>query len=210
MATEAPGAISIRLDEVSKRFGRQWVIRSLSINFASGRAYGIRGRNGSGKSTLVRILAGQLSPSRGQVTFAEDGKRIGPEEIYRKVSWIGPYLEIVEELTVEEFLSFHFSLKPLRPGLGISDILARIDLDRFASRPLTDCSSGMRQRVLLATGLYGLAPILLLDEPTLTLDVPAAEWFAEELKVFGAGKLVVIASNDERDLAGCTSVLTLA
>ncbi|CAH1000131.1 ABC transporter ATP-binding protein NatA [Neolewinella maritima] len=208
MGAEA-ARIDVQLDNVSKRFGREWVIKQLSVHYSSGSIYGIQGRNGSGKSTLLRMLAGQLSPSRGQVSYTVDGQSIGVRDVYRLVSWTGPYLEIIEELTVAESLAFHFGLKPLLAELTIEGVLDRIELRDYRMRSLQDCSSGMRQRVLLATALYADTPMLLLDEPTVTLDAAAAKWFAGELKRYAPGRLTVVASNDPRDLASCTTVLTL-
>ena len=199
-------SFEIRLEAVSKRFGRQWILRQREATYRSGSIYGIRGSNGSGKSTLLRLLAGQLSPSRGRVAYLLDDQLISSTEVYRYVSWIGPYFEIVEELTVREFLTFHFTLKPLRPPLTVDTVLDRIDLRRAADLPLTDCSSGMRQRVLLASALYADTPVLLLDEPGVTLDAASIDWFQGQLADCAAGRLTVIASNDERDLSTCGHV----
>lgn len=200
---------TIKLTEVSKRFGRQYVISKFSAVYKSGEVYGISGRNGSGKSTLLRMIAGQLSPSRGTVDFLLDQRELAASEVYRYVSWTGPYFEIMEELTVQEQLAFHFRLKPPKPGINARSLLERIDLEKFANRKLAECSSGMRQRVLLATALYADTPILLLDEPTLTLDRKAAEWFFSELERYKEDRVVVIASNDHRDLERCTKVVEL-
>ena len=208
MADAAPG-LRITLEDVSKRFGRQWILRHRSEAYVAGERYGIRGRNGSGKSTLLRLLAGQLSPTRGRVTFTLDGRRFPVEEMYRHVSWTGPYFEIVEELTVEEFLKYHFTLKPLLPGHDVARVVDRIDLRAARHRPLKDCSSGMRQRVLLASALFAATPLLLLDEPTVTLDAASADWFDATLQDCAAGRLTVIASNDERDLRRCNHIAEL-
>ena len=209
MATDPADVATLRLEEVSKRFGREWVIRRFSGQFTAGTVYGIRGRNGSGKSTLLRMLAGHLSPSRGRVRCTVEGSTVPPAEMYRRVSWTGPYFEIVEELTVLEMLTFHFTLKPLLSGLTPRSVLERTDLQHAADRPLRDCSSGMRQRILLATALYADTPILLLDEPTVTLDDAAAEWFGRELLAHSGNRLTVIASNDARDLQLCADVTDL-
>ncbi len=208
MATELL-PLTISLAGVSKRFGREWVLRELTQQYQSGTVYGVGGRNGSGKSTLLRLLAGQLSPSRGSISYTLADCPLAVAGVYRLVSWTGPYLEVVEELTIEEMLRFHFGLKPLAPGLTIEGVMERIALGSVRRRTLLDCSSGMRQRVLLATGLYAATPLLLLDEPTVTLDQAAASWFATELAHYSAGRLVVIASNDARDLALCSSVQSL-
>ncbi|MCP9237738.1 ATP-binding cassette domain-containing protein [Lewinella sp. JB7] len=208
MATEATD-LRIELREVSKKFGREWVLRKINATYTSGTVYGVRGRNGSGKSTLLRLLAGQLSPSRGAVVHTLAGEPVSTADVYRYVSWTGPYLEMVEELTIIELLRFHFTLKSAVDGLRPRDICRRIELDKFRDRPLSDCSSGMRQRVMLATGLYADTPLLLLDEPTVTLDRPAADWFFGELARFGPNRLTIIASNDPRDLVSCATVTDL-
>lgn len=202
-------AASILLESVAKHFGREWILRDLNLRYEGGGTYGIRGRNGSGKSTLMRLLAGQLTPSRGRVTHRIDDRTIAPSEVYRLVSWMGPYIEVVEELTAAEWLRFHFALKPARAGLTPARMLERTQLQAYGDRRLSDCSSGMRQRLLLATVLYADTPIVLVDEPTLTLDTTAAAWFSDELETYGKGRLVIIASNDERDLAPCSSITEL-
>ncbi|MEL7160132.1 MAG: ATP-binding cassette domain-containing protein [Bacteroidota bacterium] len=191
---------SLSLNKVSKRYGRQWIIREMTEELNSGETIGISGRNGSGKSTLLRLLAGQLTPSRGKLTLTHNDKPVRTDEWYRLVSWTGPYLEVAEELTIEELFAFHFGLKPLREGIDLKDLPARIELAHARKRKLTDCSSGMRQRVLLATALYAATPILLLDEPTLTLDEEAIGWFRDELGTCGRARIVCIASNDANDL----------
>jgi ABC-type multidrug transport system ATPase subunit len=201
--------IRIELNEVGKKYGREWVLNNLSRQLHSGSRYGISGRNGSGKSTLLRILSGQLSPSRGLVSYFAGGARVPVNAWYAYVSWTGPYLEVVEELTIQEALRFHFALKPLRAPLTVEEVVDRIDLRPFRQRKLSDCSSGMRQRVILATAIYGASPLILLDEPSLTLDETAAAWLQNELRQFTPDRLLVIASNEGRDLAGCDAVIEL-
>lgn len=202
-------SVSINLDKAGKRFGRHWIIQDWSNTFTNGEQVGIKGRNGSGKSTLLRMICGQLTPSRGSVSLSVGGKEVSAADRYKHVSWTGPYLEIIEELTILEFLQFHFKLKPLQQGLSIADIPFRLGLDHVRNRKLTDCSSGMRQRVLLGSALYAATEVMLLDEPTVTLDLEAAEWFHKELKEFQKNRLVFIASNDPDDLRNCTRVLEL-
>lgn len=201
--------MEIECKEVGKRFGRHWIVRKLTDRFVAGEVIGIRGRNGSGKSTLLRMLAGQLTPSRGEVIFRQDGVVVPVASVYQRVSWSGPYFEIMEELTIAEFLAFHFGLKPLRNNLRVADIPELLELDQVRNRKLTDCSSGMRQRVLLGSALYADTSILLLDEPTVTLDEAAVEWFHAQLAPHVSGRLVFIASNDKEDLSACTRSISM-
>lgn len=202
--------ISLRLEGIGKRFGRNWVVENFSDTFLANEIIGVRGRNGSGKSTLLRLLCGQLTPSRGEIQFSLGKETIPVGSRYQYVSWTGPYLEIVEELTIAEFLRFHFSLKPLQPDLQLTDVPVLIELDHVRNRKLSDCSSGMRQRVLLGSALYADTPLLLLDEPTVTLDEEAVNWFHQQLSFRKQDRLVVIASNDAADLAETTRQILMA
>ena len=201
--------ISIELARVGKRFGRYWPIRELTDSFRGGETIGVTGRNGSGKSTLLRLVCGQLTPSRGQITHRIDDQPVSTSDVYQYVSWTGPYLEIAEELTLSQFVDFHFGLKPLASGITRASVLERCGLDRVRNRKITDCSSGMRQRLLLASALYANTPLLLLDEPTVTLDETAIDWFHGELDAHRRDRLVFIASNDEGDLRSVTRRVVL-
>lgn len=210
MPTPTLPNLSITTDRLGKRFGRQWIIKDLSLSLSAGEVIGVQGRNGSGKSTLLRMLCGQLTPSRGKVTWQSNNKQtVKLDDWYRYVSWTGPYTELVEELTVAEHLAFNFAFKPLLSGITVEDLPERVGLHTARNRSLLDCSSGMRQRVLLGGALYAATPLLLLDEPTVTLDSEAAAWFQRELTAVKAGRLVVIASNDPADLEQCTRTITL-
>ena len=201
--------LAIELQAVSKRFGRQWIIREMTDRFATGSPVGVSGRNGAGKSTLQRLLCGQLTPTRGSVRWTLDGRDVPVGDVYRSVSWAAPYLTVVEELTIRQFYDFHFRLKPLQAGLTVADVPRLIELDHVRNRKLSDCSSGMRQRVLLGSVLYAATPLLLLDEPTVTLDAPAVAWYHQQLATYGRGRLVVVASNDPADLVECGRVIAV-
>lgn len=201
--------MSVSFRSVSKRFTRRWILKDFSYDFFSGHSYGIRGRNGSGKSTLLRLLCGQLTPSRGAVSYSRRGTPIKVDEVYRAVSWAGPYLEIVEELSIEDFLRFHFTIKKPLPGIDIGEIPRLIELEQYRRRKIMDCSSGMRQRVLLASAIYADTPVLMLDEPTVTLDSEAIAWFHTQILQYGKGRLVVIASNEADDLQSCDEIITM-
>ncbi len=201
--------IQIKLTGIGKRFGRNWVLRDLTDSFSAGEVIGVSGRNGSGKSTLLRILCGQLTPSRGKMQMEVAEKTVNADDHFKYVSWTGPYFEIVEELTISEFLAFHFRFKPLRPGISLKQIPALLELEHAKDRKLLECSSGMRQRVLLGSALYADTPLLLLDEPTVTLDTEAVTWFHEQLAANREKRLIFIASNDAGDLRDCSRILTV-
>ncbi len=199
----------VELNGLSKRYDRDWVIREVSFRFESGHIYGITGRNGAGKSTLVRMIAGHLSPSRGKINYTFGEKSLNAAQIPPLLSYVGPYIDTIEEFTLNEALRFHFSFKPLRPGLSLETLPDRLGLSRAALQTVSSFSSGMKQRLLLGLAIYSHTPLLLLDEPTTTLDLPAQQWFQEQLAQHSNQRLIIIATNVESDLQACTQYLTL-
>src|ERR1700747_709583 len=101
--------MKITLEHVSKRFQRYWIFKDVNYTFTSPGAYALLGPNGSGKSTLLRIIAGMQAPSLGKVHFHNGDKNISVSEIFSHTSFCAPGMELVEELTLREFLNFHFS-----------------------------------------------------------------------------------------------------
>lgn len=199
--------LSVKLEKVAKRYDREWIIRDFSQELTSGKCYGISGRNGAGKSTLLRIISGHLSPTRGRVSFTSNGAALGSADVFPLISYVGPYIDLIEELTLEEAIDFHFQFKKLRPGLDKRELPQEQGLDRWKQRPIKTYSSGMKQRVMLGLALFSDTPLLLLDEPTTTLDTTAQAWFQEKLAQHKAGRLVVIATNVEEDLQQCEEVI---
>lgn len=203
--------MEIQLDRLSKRYEREWIIRRFSHRFVAGRTYGIVGRNGSGKSTLLRILSGHLSPSRGSIVFSHAGQNVKVEAVYPLLSYVGPYVELIEEFSLAEMIEFHFRFKDPRPGLSLSELPDRWQLPRTGRRPIAQFSSGMKQRVRLGLALAANAPLLLLDEPTVTLDAAGKDWFYASLKeAQGPDRLVVIATNVEADIHSCDERLEMS
>jgi ABC-type multidrug transport system ATPase subunit len=200
--------MTITLEGVGKRFHREWVIRHLSKKFISPGRYAIAGPNGSGKSTLMRMIAGQLMPSEGKVLFHDGEVPIPPDRIYRYLSWAAPYMDLIDEFSLIELLRFHNRFRPL--NRTESAVLAATGLEGQGQKSLSEFSSGMKQRVKLALALYSASRLVLLDEPTTNLDEDGMAWFRTELADQGKDRLVVIASNEEGDLDGCSERLELS
>src|SRR6059058_1265319 len=97
----------IDLSGAGKRFNREWIFRRVDISFQPGSAYAITGPNGSGKSTFLQCLAGMMELSEGSLSYELEGKPLPAEQAYRHLSYCAPYLDLVEEMTLREFLDFH-------------------------------------------------------------------------------------------------------
>lgn len=203
--------MNIQLNQLSKRYDREWIVKQFSYEFKAGNCYGISGRNGAGKSTLLRLLSGHLSPSRGQVVFQYNQKVLDAENVYPLLSYVGPYIELIEELSLVELIDFHYKFKTLRSGLDKAYLPELMELAHAKKRPISQYSSGMKQRVMLGLALYSNTPLLLLDEPTITLDKEGRDWFHQQLSThIGADRLTVIATNVTEDLAPCNKLIDMA
>lgn len=109
--------MTITLENIGRRFNRDWIFRGVNYTFTSGNSYAVLGPNGSGKSTLLQVLNSSLTPSEGKIIFTDNGKDIEPEAVYNKLSLAAPYLELIEEFSLSEVIDFHFQFKDFLPGM---------------------------------------------------------------------------------------------
>ena len=186
--------MKIELDKVSKKYGKQWIFRHISAVFESGGSYAIIGANGSGKSTLLKLLSGIVSPNEGKVNYILDGKVIEADAIYKQLSYSAPYLDLPEELTMAEMISFHQGLKPLK-GITAGELLKVLEIP--ADKEIRDYSSGMKQRVKFALAYYTDSRLLLLDEPTANMDHHWRDWTLSLIKSNEQNRITIICSNEE-------------
>jgi ABC-type multidrug transport system ATPase subunit len=200
--------MKISLEHISKRFQRHWIFKDISYSFASPGAYAVLGPNGSGKSTLLRIIAGMQAASKGKIHHLFNETLIEPGKVFSHISFSAPGMELVEELSFREFLEFHFSFKKTLAGLDTKKILELTGLSN-ADKPIADYSSGMKQRVKLAQAIFSDTPVLLLDEPCSNLDQHGVDQYNSWIQQYGKGRLIIIASNDEREYHFCQELLRI-
>lgn len=198
----------IALQKVSKRYGYQWIIRDLDLQVEDHMVLGIKGLNGSGKSTLVKILSGYLSPSLGSITFQLAGKPVSTSHIYQHISWVAPYLSLTDNYTIAEMYHLQSKFKPMKTK-DFDTFLDLVQLSKHQNKYIKEFSSGMQQRLQLGLAILTDSPLLLLDEPTSYLDMEAIKWYHDLLSTYKSGRTVVIASNDESDLAYCDKFISM-
>ncbi len=197
----------INLETIGRRFNRDWIFRNISYSFHPGQKYAILGPNGSGKSTLLHILSGSLSPSEGTLSYTLSEKPVETEAVYRHIVLAAPYLELIEEYTLDEMIGFHFSFKDYLPGVDAQGLKDLLGLDQPAHKEIKYFSSGMKQRTRLALAFCSNTPVLLLDEPTSNLDTQGIDWYLGLTERFTAGRTVIIGSNQEHEYAFCPNRL---
>lgn len=203
--------MQIKLTNLGKRFNRQWIFRGIDFAFEPGGAYAITGPNGSGKSTLLQVIAGALEKNEGNIVWQNEAspKPLEPENVFQSLAIAAPYLELIEELTLSEFLQFHFSLKPILPGHSISSIIAFTGLEAAKNKQIRLFSSGMKQRVKLAQAFFANVPVLILDEPTANFDVQGNELYLNMVDTLQKDRLMLIGSNDPKEFAFCKAQLDI-
>jgi len=195
--------MKISLSDIGKRFNREWIFRHCTYIFESGVSYAVTGPNGSGKSTVLQIIAGALIPSEGGITW----DNIEPDRVYAQMSIAAPYLEVIEEMTLPEFLSFHEGFKPWLPGVTARDIIQQIGLGAYPDKQIRYFSSGMKQRVKLAQAIFSDTSLLLLDEPCTNLDKAGYALYHDLIDRYTAGRLVIVSSNDPAEYDFCRQTL---
>ena len=191
--------MQIIIEGAGKKYNKEWIFKGIDKSISKGRPLAVIGPNGSGKSTLMLIISGWTLPTTGSISYLQDENAIPAEEFYKSIDFVAPYTEMVEELTLVEFLKFHFSFKTLKNGLKIRDVINKSRLEGNEHKFVKHFSSGMKQRLKLALGIYSASPILLLDEPTTNLDQENKNWYFEEIMTLLQNKVLIIASNQPEE-----------
>lgn len=201
--------MTISLNNVGKRFNREWIFRKCSYTFNSGKSYAITGPNGSGKSTLLQVIAGAILHNEGTVEYKNGQQLTANEQHYTKISIAAPYLELIEEMTAKEMLEFHSGFKPLMSSLSIEEILKIVGLETAINKQIRYFSSGMKQRLKLAQAFFSNTPVLLLDEPTTNLDADGIALYQTLISNYTKNRLVIVSSNVKQEYDFCEDVIEI-
>lgn len=214
--------MKISLTKTGKRFNRDWIFRNVTYEFTAGNAYAITGPNGSGKSTLLQVIGGAIAMSDGKIEYSKNTEYrtqntealtskalINPDEAFRYLAIAAPYLELIEEMTAMEFLSFHTQFKPFMAGIDNKKALSIIGLEKAANKQIRYYSSGMKQRLKLAQAIFSDVPCLLLDEPCTNLDVEGINLYQQLVNDYCADRLVIVSSNDPQEYGFCKEQISI-
>lgn len=199
----------ILLSKAGKRFNREWIFRNASLEFDPAISYAITGPNGSGKSTLLQCIGGMLQFSEGSMSFMKNQVSLAPEKAYAQTSFCAPYLDVIEEMTLTEFLQFHHQFKPFIPGFNTQVIIEQLGLQQAANKQIRFFSSGMKQRVKLAQAIFFATSVVLLDEPCSNLDAKGIELYHRLIRDYCNNRLVIVCSNDLIEYDFCKEVISI-
>jgi ABC-type multidrug transport system ATPase subunit len=201
--------MKIELTGAGKRFNREWIFRNADLSFHSGTAYAITGANGSGKSTLLQCIGGMMQLSEGRLEYFSN-EALDSEKAFQQISFCAPYLDLVEEMTLVEFLDFHSRFKPFLQGFHSKMIIDVIGLEGAANKQIRFYSSGMKQRVKLAQAIFSEAGLILLDEPCTNLDTKGIELYHSLIQNYCRQRLVIVCSNDEVEYSFCEEIVNIS
>ena len=201
--------MKIRLSDAGKRFNRDWIFRKAGLEFDAPTAYAITGPNGSGKSTLLQCIGGMVQLSEGKIHYEQKGEPVPDERVFREISFCAPYLDVIEEFSLTEFLDFHHQFKNFYPGFDTNSVIEAIGLQPARHKQIRFYSSGMKQRVKLAQALLFHTGIVLLDEPCSNLDARGIELYHSLVRNYAKDRLVIVCSNDEVEYRFCEQVVSI-
>lgn len=202
--------MKICLNNISKRYQQNWIFKDLTLEIQDGSSLAILGNNGSGKSSLLRIIASMQSATKGTITYTHQQEQIEPNAIYSMLSYAAVGMQLIEEFTLSELLTFHFSFKKSINQLRVEEIISILDMKNVQSKLVGDFSSGMKQRVKLAQAIFTDAPLLLLDEPCSNLDKHGITQYQEWIATYQNNRTIIVASNDVNEYSFCKQQIVLA
>jgi len=207
--------ISIEINNLSKEYKNIKAVKNINFKIQKGSIVGLLGPNGCGKSTTIGMMLGLIKPSAGSVlingqNIENENKRIN---ILGKMNFISPYVELPKKLTVEENLKVYgrmYGVKNLNQK--ILDLMEELNLTEFRKRKTGELSSGQKNRVSLAKSLINDPEILLLDEPTASLDPDVGDYIRTHIESFALNKgtTILLASHNMNEVERlCSEVMMM-
>jgi ABC-2 type transport system ATP-binding protein len=203
--------LAIETNGLTRRFGRITAVDDLNLQVPPGSLFGLIGPNGAGKTTTLRMLAGLLQPTSGEIAINGQIANHDWRDLQRQIGYMPDFFGVYEDMLVWEYLDFFarcYDVPPARRRQVTDELLELVDLAEKRDTYVQTLSRGMRQRLCLAHALVHDPQVLLLDEPASGLDPRARIEMRELLRELGAmGKTIVVSSHILMELAElCDSV----
>ena len=168
---------SLSTKNLSKKYDNKTVINKVTINLPSRGIFGVLGKNGAGKTTFLAMLMGLIKPTSGDISIFEKSLKYCKYEILKEINFQSPYVELPKKMTVEQNLLFYARLYEVENS---KEKIRRLSEDLLVTQLLDSnygtLSSGQKTRVNLCKALLNDPKLLLLDEPTASLDVSTSEF----------------------------------
>ena len=194
---------TIVINNLSKKFKNTLAVKNISFKINKGKIIGLLGPNGSGKSTTIGMMLGLIKPSSGTVLVRGKNMENNRTNVLEKMNFISPYIELPKKLSVEENLKVYgrlYGVKNLKDKISI--LMEKLNLTEFRKRKTGELSSGQKNRVSLAKALVNDPEILLLDEPTASLDPDVGDYIRTYIENYASNNraTVLLASHNMNEV----------
>jgi ABC-2 type transport system ATP-binding protein len=204
---------AIRVEGLTKRYGETLAVDGIDFAVASGRTLGLLGGNGAGKTTTIAMLLGLLIPTAGRITMLGFDLARDRFSALARMNFSSPYVSLPHRLTVAENLRVYGHLYGVRQAeRRIAELARELDLGELLDRRAGELSAGQKTRVALAKSLINRPDVLLLDEPTASLDPDMGDFVRGWLERYRAasGCTILLASHNMAEVERlCSDVLML-
>ena len=204
---------SVKTKNLSKKYGNFQAINDISIELPENGIIGILGKNGAGKTTLLAMLMGLITPSSGEIYIFEKSLKKKKYEILKDINFQSPYVELPKKMTVLQNLNFYARLYNVNDyQLKINKISTELEISDFLEKNYGKLSSGQKTRVNLCKALLNEPQLLLLDEPTASLDIMTSEFIRNYIKNFqkcNNATILITSHNIDEIEAMCSHLIVL-
>jgi len=184
---------TIEINNLTKIFKKNIAVKNINFKINKGSIIGLLGPNGSGKSTTIGMMLGLIKPTSGAVIINGENIEKKRTKLLEKMNFISPYVELPKKLTVEQNLEIYgrfYGVKYLKEKMN--DLIEKLNLTQIKSRKTGELSSGQKNRVSLAKALINDPEILLLDEPTTSLDPDVGDYVRSFIENYATKKQATI------------------
>jgi ABC-2 type transport system ATP-binding protein len=204
---------AIAVNQLTKRFDSLLAVDHIGFQVAPGETVGLLGGNGAGKTTTIAMMLGLLKPSSGEVRVLGADMVRHRYKVLHRINFSSPYVDLPHRLTVRENLIVYAHLYGLsRPKARIRRLIEGLSLEELEKRRIGSLSAGQKTRVALAKALLNEPEVLLLDEPTASLDPDTADWVRSYLERYRmeSGAAILLASHNMGEVERlCSMVLMM-
>jgi len=204
---------SIKVINLKKSYGTKEAVKNISFEIKENEIIGLLGPNGSGKTTTIGMILGLLKPTSGEILINGIKIEKNPIEILQKINFISPYIELPKKLTVKQNLIVYgklYSVKNLNQKIDY--LVSKLRLENLLNRVTGELSSGQKNRISLAKAIINDPSVLLLDEPTASLDPEIGDFvrtFLENYKKEKKVSILLASHNMDEVTRLCSSIMMM-